>query len=321
MKSEDSSEKSSSAEKQAEESWGVRGVGRRWQMRFFRDLIRFFGRRPAYHIMYIAVFWYVLTIPEIRKRAGHYLNRRFPEHTGGLRRFFDTYRLVCNFGRMMIDRFAFAAFGRKELEVTSDNIEELKKVLDNKRGAVLINAHLGCWQVAMSILDFLQIPVSVVMIPPGDFESGSADLERDLPFQTIDPRRGFEGVLEMMQALQRGEILGMMGDRVFGARESTVTTNFLGEPIRLPFAPYRLAGAAGVPIIVLFSYKSDYRRYVIKVARIIEVERGKTASPTGCETYARQFAETLEEFVWEHPWQFFNFYDLWSDVTAKTAAD
>ncbi len=299
------------------EDWRLRKIGKPWHMRFFRGLIRLGGRRPAYHIMYMVVFWYMLFVPEIRRRTRYYLDRRFPDRTGGLQRFVDSCRLVCNFGRTMIDRFAFAALGGRTLEAECPDIARLQAVLAAGRGAVLINAHLGCWQVAMSILSKVETPVSVVMIPPADDEPGSHRLERELPFQTIDPRGGLDSVLAMMQSLRRGEILGLMGDRVFGSRESTVTVDFLGGAVDLPFSPYRLAGAAGVPIIVLFSHKADFRRYEIRVARIIEVAAGDARRPRACRIYARQFAEALEEFVQAHPWQYFNFYDLWSERAAE----
>ncbi len=294
------------------DNWGERNIGKPWQIKFFRTMIRLGGRRAAYHIMYFVVLWYVLTVPAVRRRTRYYLDRRFPLRQGRIRRFFDSYRLVCVFGRSLIDRFVFAVSGNRSLRAECVNLSELQKVLTEHCGVVLLNAHVGCWQVAMSIMDLVEKPVSVVMIPPGPDQPGSEALVADMPFQIIDPRHGLDSVLAMMQSLRRGEILGLMGDRVFGSEESTVRASFLGGEIRLPFSPYRLAGAAGAPIIVLFSYKTGFSRYQIKVARVIKVPSADARSPRSCEPYAQEFADALEEFVWEHPWQYFNFYDLWS---------
>ena len=49
------------------------------------------------------------------------------------------------------------------------------------------------------------------------------------------------------------------------------------------------------------------------------VPKGAVTSES-CRPCAQQFADALEEFVREHPWQFFNFYDLW-DVEAEAAAE
>ncbi len=292
------------------EEWGERGIGRPWQIKFFRKLIRWFGRRPAYHIMYFVVFWYVLTMPAARRRTRYYLDRRFPGRSGRLRRFLDSYRLLCGFGRTMIDQFVLVVAGRGALRAECVNAEVLGKVFRDHAGFVLLNAHVGCWQVAMSYLDFAGREVSTVMIPPTADQPGGAELEA-MPFKVIDPRRGLDSVLAMLQSLRRGEILGLMGDRVFGPEEGTVEASFLGGPIKLPFAPYRLAGAAGVPIAVIFSYKTGFDRYEIKLARLIEVDPDAARRPQTCQPCAQQFADALEEFVRQRPWQFFNFYDLW----------
>src|SRR5580698_9254907 len=83
--------------------WAAQGIGKNWQQQFFYWLIRFLGKRPAYHISYIVTFWYVLFYPSIRLRCSFYLRRRFPEHRAHLRRFLDTYRLVRTFGVTLVD--------------------------------------------------------------------------------------------------------------------------------------------------------------------------------------------------------------------------
>jgi len=94
----------------------------------------------------------------------------------------------------------------------------------------------------------------------------------------------------------------------------------LGDEIALPASPYRLAAAAGVPILVLQAARMGPERYEIGLARIIEVERERGAG----EDYslpARRFAETMEDFVEQHPWQFFNFFDLWGQEPYQQKAE
>ena len=292
-------------------NWRAAEAGKRWHFAFFRALIRFGGRRPAYHIMYIVVFWYVLLSKAIRRSTRPYLDRRFPDHTNPLRKFRDSYRLLYTFGRTLIDRAAVALLGTDALDAACLDEEALANVITENESAVLVNAHAGVWQIAVSILGFIEKPVSIVMIPP-DEGSPIAEMARErMPFKIIDPRQGLDGVLEMMQSLKNGEILGLMGDRVFGDEESTVAAEFLGDTIRLPFSPFRLAGAAGVPILVMLSAKVGYREYEIRLAKIIRVDPKDARKPEKCRPYAQQFADALEEFVEQYPWQFFNFYDMW----------
>lgn len=294
------------------DGWSVEGVGRRWQFRFFHLLILIGGLRPAYHIMYIVVLWYVLFVPDIRERTRHYLRRRFPDHSCPIRRFWDSYRLVFTFARSMIDRAAHALVGERVLRADCPDIAQMRALLAEHEGAVLLNGHIGCWQVAMSAISHVDRPVSIVMIPPEGGTPAAELMDEDLPFDVIDPRRGTEGVMEMLEALRNGRILGLMGDRVFGVAEDTVKVGFLGGEIHVPFAPYRLAAVTGKPIMVLFSHKTRINHYRLRLATVIRVPPG-VREPADAVPYAQQFADALEVYVEDHPWQFFNFYDMWGD--------
>ncbi len=291
--------------------WAATDIGKNWQLRFFHNVIRFCGRQAAYQVMYFVVLWYVMLSPEIRRRTRYYLDRRFPWRKGAARELWDSYRLVCSFGHMLIDQAAVMVKGPDSIGAVCTNEAEMKRAVAG-RGAVLLVSHLGCWQIAMTALGFIRKPVSAVMMPQGEDSPVTGMIQDRLDFRIIDPRKGMESILEMMQALRGGGILTIMGDRAFGGPQNSLSTVFLGETISLPASPYRLAGAAGAPILVLQAARLDQDRYEITLARVIGVEK-KGGADEGCRHAARLFAETMEEFVRRHPWQFFNFFDLWED--------
>ena len=85
------------------------------------------------------------------------------------------------------------------------------------------------------------------------------------PFEIIDPSGYLGGALEMASVLQEGHILGLMGDRVFGDNSNTITVDFLGGPIEIPVAPYRLAAMQGTPIAIMFSHKVSRSQYLVEM--------------------------------------------------------
>ncbi|MFP4027817.1 MAG: lipid A biosynthesis acyltransferase [Candidatus Brocadiia bacterium] len=292
--------------------WSVKDVGKSWQFRFFYFVIRIGGLRPAYHIMYFVVLWYVLFVPEIRRRTQYYLRRRFPDHRNPLRRFWDSYRLVFTFSRTMIDRAAYALLGEDVIKATCEDEKAMRAALEGGDGVVMANAHVGCWELAMSSLSLIDRPVYAVIIPP-EGNSAEAHLRREnMPVKVIDPREGPQSVLKMVQVLQEGCILGVMADRVFGRKEETVKARFLGDEVIFPFSPYRLASATGRPIVVLFSHKPRVNLYVVDLAEVIDVPPG-VREPEDAEPHAQKLADALEKYVEKHPWQYFNFFDLWNN--------
>lgn len=102
-----------------------------------------------------------------------------------------------------------------------------------------------------------------------------------------------------------------MGDRMLGSVSGGVSSSFLGTDVSLPFSAYKVASVTGAPVAVLLSYRTGPGSYRMVLAREIRVP-GKTGRGSAAlQPYVAQFAEALEDYVGEHPYQFFNFYDMW----------
>lgn len=96
-----------------------------------------------------------------------------------------------------------------------------------------------------------------------------------------------------------------------GGDRSTIAVDFLGSSVQVPFGPYKLASATGAPVAVIFPHKSGMNSYALKVADVIRVPKDQGRTGEAYRPHAARFIRALEGFVDEHPYQFFNFYDLW----------
>ncbi len=293
--------------------WTSRSIGSRLQHCVFYLLIRTLGRRPAYALLYFVVLWYTLR-PMTRARSAPYLARRFPK-AGRLQRLRHCFRLNWNFGLTLVDRAASGILGQFSITASRDDEQTLKTLLIEGRGLILLTGHFGCWQTSSAGLDGIETPVHVLMHRAPDdidrqhFEHAGADA----PFRIIDPCGYLGGSLEMLDALAKGHILGLMGDRTFGNDRNTVSVPFLGGSVRLPFSAYRLASVTAAPILVFFSSRIGPGQARHEIARIIRVPQGLGRSGENYIPYAQQFALALEEMVKANPYQFFNFYDMWEN--------
>jgi predicted LPLAT superfamily acyltransferase len=302
--------------------WSSRSVGAAWQHRFFYALIRLGGRRAAYAFLRLVALYYVVARPDQRRKGEFYLRRRFPE-ARGLALLRHGYRLNVALGQSLIDRALVGILGPESTRVCLEGREELQSLLEEGKGLILVTAHVGCWQVALSALGFLDVPVYLLM----QREEGDIDRHihehrgEEAPFGIIDPRGELGGALEMLGVLKRGEILSVMGDRMLGSDRNAVAVDFLGAPAPFPFSAYKLASATGAPIGVLLSAKTASNSYRLRLARVIRVPDDLGRGREKMIPYIRQFAETLEEFTQEHPYQFFNFFNMWEAESAATGVD
>ena len=293
--------------------WDSRSVGKGWQFSFFAALLRVGGRRLAYLFMYVIVAWYVILRPFVRRRCRYYLDRRFPLVRNPFIRLWHDYRRIEAFGETLIDRAAYGFLAPDALHVDFPEGRNLAEVANGGQGLIILNSHVGCWQLAMSALNYLRLPVSVVM------HHGAADIDprwfhcagRDIPFSIIDPAQPMGGIPQMIEVLKQNQTLGLMADRVFGSDPNTLEATFLGGTVHFPVSPYRLASMQGTPIAVLFSYKTGFSTYRIEISRVIRVPAGLGRNNTAYAPYLRQYVEALEGFASSHPWEFFNFHNMW----------
>ena len=292
--------------------WTSRSLGTRLGHNIFYGLIRFGGRRPAYFALYFVVFYYMLFRPSIRRRTKYYLRLRFQDRKL-LARFVDSFRMSLELGKILIDRATVGILGSEKMKVKLYGRKKLLKLLDRRCGFVVLMSHVGSWQVALSALSFIDVPVNLLL----EREQGNIDRHyfeykgTASPYRIIDPGGYLGGTLEMLDVLKKGEVLCVMGDRVSGSQKSYVNVEFLGEEASFPYSAFKLASAAGVPIVVLFSYKNGSDSYALKISKIIHVPTNLGRSGKYFVPYVSKYIEELESFVQLHPYQFFNFYNMW----------
>jgi predicted LPLAT superfamily acyltransferase len=300
--------------------WSSRSLASAFAHRLFYAFIRLGGLPLAYLMLAFVAVHYTLK-PSVRARSRAYLGRRFP-HSGALARLAHAYRLHLAFGKMLIDRAALGLVGRGEVLAEAAATERLRALNARGRGLVLLTAHAGGWQLALAGLGFLPGKKHVLYRrDPGDVDRQSFEHEGGpAPAAFIDPGGPFGGSIEVLSALRRGETVCAMGDRVFGADENVLGVSFLGGQAALPFALYRMAAAAGAPLAVVFAPRTGPGRVAIELAEVVEYAADPGRGPEAYRPAVTAFARALEGFVARHPYQFFNFYDLWQPGEAPAAA-
>jgi predicted LPLAT superfamily acyltransferase len=120
-----------------------------------------------------------------------------------------------------------------------------------------------------------------------------------------------QSLLHVEECLARGEVVGILGDRVW-SNERSLSCDFLGAPARFPLGPLLLAGLVRAPVILFFGLYRGGRRYEIRLepfAESIELDRGNREASV--EPWFRRYAERLEEHCRLAPYNWFNFYDYW----------
>jgi predicted LPLAT superfamily acyltransferase len=287
---------------------------------FFRVFLRLFGLRGTYGLLYVVCLYYVIFGRSLVASAVPYISRRFPG-CGVLGERVHAYRLFVSQGKQLIDRYA-ALSGQEVFGLELRGHDEfVSLVRDSKRGAILLTSHQGNWQVAMTALEKVGKPVHLVMLP----DENPALQSRLYPggeagnIRIISPQQYLGGVVEILNALRRADVVSIMGDRRYGTRALEVS--FLGDKAWFPYSAFSLAASAECPVVVLRAFKASAHRYVIDMTNVLYPRwEGRRNRVRQLQPWVQEFVRLLESFVEEYPYQCFLFRDVWKEEADPAAA-
>jgi phosphatidylinositol dimannoside acyltransferase len=224
--------------------------------------------------------------------------------------FVRTYRVFWNFAWTITDSVRF-----KELRVSPDwefeGLEHFERLQSETGGAIILTAHMGNYDLGAALFaEISQRPIVMVRAPEGDPET--RQYEEELSRRTITSRlridfstRASELALDLLDALQRGEIIAIQGDRVTPGI-SALPAILFGRSASVPAGPFALSMTAGVPVYPLFILRRGRRRYRLLVCPPFRVIRTRDRS----EAFARgvsEWTQHLEGVIREAWYQWFNF--------------
>jgi len=276
----------------------------------FFYMLKLFGRLPAYFLLGAVVAVYVVCFPSSRK-IYPYLQQRFPD-SGYLKRIWQSFRLYFSFGQIAIDSVWQTLSPNNLIAATFPDKQKLLDILNQNAGMIILTAHIGNWQTALVNLKDLDVVVHAIM----DIDQ-HAIIERfkgiGKNFKIIQPdESGFGVLIPALAALKRAEVVSIMGDRP--GKGPKITTKFLNSYINVSALPYALARSSGAPIVLLFSYRVNRSSYVIRIWNTLTADTALDRE--SCfNKMARDFSKALEEYVMQHPFQWFNFPGI--EITSK----
>ncbi len=276
---------------------------------FFQVLVHCAGLRGAYGFLYFVCLHYLLFDPAAVRAADAYVRRRFPDDRWP-RRMWRVYQLFVNQGKQLIDRYASTK--GMMFDMTIKGYDEFCDLLHGGRGFVLVSAHIGNWQMAMTILHDLKKTVYLVMRPE-DNPAVAASLkigENGPQIRCISPAGYLGGMVEATNALLSGGVVCFMGDRSYGA--DSLAVSFLNGQALFPYGAFHLAASCQAPLVVLLSAKTAVDHYEIDTTKIFHPRYAPgRAKKTQLQSWVQKYANVLEVYLRKYPYQCFLFYDVW----------
>ena len=269
------------------------------------------GRPVARALLYPICLYFMLSSGAARRSISRFRERVL----GRPVRWPELFRHYHAFASTILDRLYFLRAQLDPFDIQFQGLEVLDRELAKGQGCVLLGSHLGSFEVVRAVGLFRRrLDIRVLM------DEQNAPMFRNL-LQELNPAiagtviqvGGVETMLEVKECLDRGGIVGVMGDRVI-QDDQTVACKFFGRDTRFPTGPIRLAHVTRAPVILFFGLYRGKNRYEIHLESFgLEATLAHDRRGADVAEVVQRYADRLEEFCRRAPDNWFNFYDFWNE--------
>ncbi len=230
------------------------------------------------------------------------------------------FRTLLSFAWCLTERYEHYS-GVRQCELIRKGARHWDDLIASQQGFILITAHVGAWDSG-TMLPAPEAGRRVHVVREEEIDPKAQELMEEIirkqggelcmtHFAATDPLLG----VQLLEALRRGEIVALQGDRP-PAGGQTVTVSLFGRPFPVPVGPIMLARLAGVPLLPVFILREGRLLYRVIFREPIRVECSQDRAQD-VQHAADRLATSVEWAIREEPHQWFCFSRVWSgDATA-----
>ncbi|HPJ56206.1 MAG TPA: lysophospholipid acyltransferase family protein [Kiritimatiellia bacterium] len=209
------------------------------------------------------------------------------------------------FGKYLADFIRFRKLtpeGVRE-HVSIQGLEHLEAIRNSKKGALLLTAHYGNWELGGAFIASMGIPINAVVRPVD-----SPPMERI--FSLFRQQRGLKVIplaqagVGILKALKRGEVVALVGDRDFTGNGRP--WKIFGRETSLPRGAAWFAHRTGTPIYMGFATRAADDSFILRIYPPIDpVAAGSE------DAIQARIVKIMEDTIARDPCQWFIFDPFW----------
>ncbi len=185
-----------------------------------------------------------------------------------------------------------------------------RRALEDKRGIILVSAHLGNWEIGLQYLAChfgKRVHIVVRPLVPRWLDRRVNQARTRFGNHLISKRKAFP---KMLKAIREEGIVALMVD--LSSRKQSVAVDYFGHRTRVSPAAAMLAARCGAPIIAAFTFRNPDGSFTIEVSAPVAVRR--SGSLKNDLTYnSQRITDIVEQAVRKHPDQYFWMQKRWKD--------
>lgn len=288
-------------------------------MQILLTVYRIFGRRILSIFLYPVVVYLYFSGGTSKQASHEYLQRIHKikqwskpiDFRSGIKHFYS---------------FAQSAFDKIDAwagKITPDDIvysqeHPLQALTEKNQGAIFIGSHLGNLEVCRALGHGryqTRINVLVFTHHAVEFNRVMKKINSDANIDLIQATEvSADLAILLKERIDNGEILVLAGDRTsVNTPGRVVNSQFLGTPAPFSQGSFILASIMDCPVYFLFCLKEGRKYRVIFEHVTNSLKFARKTRQVELESIVSKYAQRLEFYCLQYPFQWFNFFDFWQD--------
>ena len=285
--------------------WSGRTDGLPWMQRSLIAMFRVLPLGLLYGVMALVVPFYML-FGKGYKTTYRFFREGFGY--GKLKAFWNVYVNHFCFGQVILDRFAVYAGKKFDFKVEGQPVsDELEK---RPEGFIQLSCHVGNYEMSGYSVHS-RYKKLYILAYSGETETIMSNRQREFARHNVEMimvKEDLSHLFALNSALDNGDIVSMMADRVFGSQK-VVECQFLSKTTKFPMGPFSIAIQKNASVLAVFVMKEGMKKYHIFIEKVnYDTSANKREQVV---QLAQNFVLVLEKMIRQYPTQWFNYYDFW----------
>ncbi|MGA2774806.1 MAG: lysophospholipid acyltransferase family protein [Candidatus Omnitrophota bacterium] len=232
----------------------------------------------------------------------------FPEKSAEEIRKIRTW-LFRNFAKYLVDFFRYEKLDNEYINknIRIENLNHFEDALKNGKGAIILSAHIGNWELGAVVVALSGYPLWAVALEHKEKEVNDFfDSQRKSKGVNVIPFS--KAVRQCLDLLNDNKIIALVGDRDFTGKG--VITDFFGKKARFPDGPAAFALKTGASILPCFMVRNPDDSFTLKIEKPFQlVSRGDKKEDI--KMCIREYVKIFEDYIRKYPEQWYIFRRFW----------
>ncbi|MBI4974355.1 MAG: lysophospholipid acyltransferase family protein [Candidatus Omnitrophica bacterium] len=220
-----------------------------------------------------------------------------------------------NFAKYLVDFFRFSKVDHDYIRrfVKIEGLNNIDEARSRGKGAILLSAHIGNWELGGFVLAMIGYPISAVVLTHQNKKINDFFTHQRL-LSNLKPIEIGIALRSCYAALKGNNLLAVLGDRDFS--KNGIHVDFFGRKTLLPKGPSvfsRRIGSAIVPTFMIREKDDSFRLIMDKP--IFPDASGE--EDKAIETLTKKYLSVIEAYVRKYPTQWYMFREVWNNNDKK----